>query len=58
MKIFSDYIIFADESGDHHLEKIDEKYPIFCLALCIVNKEEYINKITPAIQRLKFDFWG
>ena len=55
---FGDYIIFADEAGDHHLTKIDEKFPIFCLALCIIKKSDYINKIVPAIQKLKFDYWG
>ena len=55
---FGDYIIYADESGDHSLEKIDEGFPIFCLALCIINKDTYINAVTPAIQKLKFDYWG
>lgn len=55
---FSDYIIYADESGDHNLRMINPRYPIFCLALCIVRKDEYINNIPPAIQQLKFDYWG
>ena len=55
---FGDYIIYADESGDHSLTKIDKGYPIFCLALCAIKKEDYINKIVPAIQKLKFDYWG
>jgi len=58
MTEFSDFIIYADESGDHHLEKINPEYPVFCLALCIVKKADYINKIVPAIQQLKFDYWG
>ncbi len=55
---FSDFIIYADESGDPHLEKIDSGYPLFCLALCIVKKSDYIECVTPALQKLKFDFWG
>lgn len=55
---FGDYIIFADEAGDHHLTKIDKKFPIFCLALCVIKKSEYINNIVPTIQKLKFDYWG
>ncbi len=55
---FSDYIIYADESGDHSLKTINQDYPIFCLVLVIIKKEDYINKIVPAIQKLKFDFWG
>ncbi len=58
MTTFSDYIIYADESGDHSLEKINPEYPIFCLALCVIKKSDYINAITPSIQKLKFDYWG
>lgn len=58
MSAFSDYIIYADESGDHSLTRINARYPVFCLALCLIKKEEYIHHITPAIQQLKFDFWG
>jgi len=25
-------ILFLDESGDHNMEKIDSKYPVFVLA--------------------------
>ncbi|MAI61856.1 MAG: hypothetical protein CBB87_05085 [Micavibrio sp. TMED27] len=58
MTEFSDYIIYADESGDPHLAKINPEFPMFCLALCIIKKSDYIEYITPAIQRLKFDYWG
>ena len=55
---FSDCIVFADESGDHGLERIDPHFPIFALALCVVRIEEYINSIVPKIQRFKFSTWG
>jgi hypothetical protein len=55
---FSDYIVYADESGDHSLTSIDPQFPVFVLAFCIVHKPTYINGIVPAFQRLKFDFWG
>lgn len=58
MTNFSDFIIYADESGDHGLENINPFFPVFCLALIIIRKSDYINKIVPAIQQLKFDFWG
>jgi hypothetical protein len=32
---FSDYVIYADESGDHSLTKIDPIYPVFVLCLCL-----------------------
>ncbi len=55
---YSNYIIFVDESGDHGLFNIDLNYPVFVLVFCIFNKEEYISNICPALQRIKFDFWG
>lgn len=54
----SDYIVYVDESGDHGLTNIDPNYPVFVLAFCIVEKETYIRQIVPAVQRLKFDYFG
>jgi hypothetical protein len=53
----SDYIIYADESGDHSLTKIDAHYPIFVVAFAIIEKATY----TTAIQKLltiKFQHFG
>lgn len=55
---FSDFLIFADESGDHGLVSIDEQFPVFALVFCIVRKEDYMNNIVPAMQRLKLGIWG
>jgi hypothetical protein len=55
---FSDYIVYADESGDRSLTSINPQYPVFVLAFCVVHKPTYIDSIVPAFQRLKFDFWG
>jgi len=55
---FSDYLIFADESGDHSLTSIDKDYPIFVLAFTIIHKQEYINNLLPKIQNLKLELWG
>jgi len=55
---FSDYVIYADESGDHSLTKIDPIYPVFVLCLCIFRKTEYVRKIVPAIQAFKFKWFG
>ncbi|WP_228144603.1 DUF3800 domain-containing protein [Moraxella lacunata] len=32
------FIVYVDESGDHNLDNINSKYPIFVLAFCIFNK--------------------
>ena len=54
----SDFLIFADESGDHGLVSIDEQFPVFALVFCIVRKDDYVNQIVPAMQRLKLGLWG
>ncbi|WP_419913305.1 DUF3800 domain-containing protein [Hoeflea sp.] len=58
MPDFSDYIIYADESGDHGLVSIDPDYPVFALTFCVMRKDDFIGTIVPAVQQLKFDFWG
>lgn len=55
---FSDYLVFVDESGDHGLDKIDQSYPVFVLAFCIMRKVDYISRIVPAIQAFKFKHFG
>lgn len=54
----SEWIVFVDESGDHSLESIDQAYPIFALTFCVIHKDEYIDRLTPKVRRLKFDLFG
>ena len=58
MPDFSDYIVYADESGDHGLMSIDPEFPVFALVLSVIRKEDYVAEIVPSVQRFKFDFWG
>lgn len=58
MPEFSDFIVFADESGDHNLAAIDPEYPMFVLALCLFLKEDYAASTAPAVLRLKFKHFG
>lgn len=58
MPEFSDFVIYADESGDHSLEHIDKDYPVFVLCLCIFRKSHYSQRIVPKIQNLKFAWFG
>lgn len=53
----SDYIIYADESGDHSLTKIDSHYPIFVVAFAIVEKATYGTAIQHLLA-LKFQHFG
>ncbi len=55
---FSDFVVYADESGDHGLVAIDPQYPVFALVFCALRKADYIAGIVPSIQRFKFDIWG
>jgi hypothetical protein len=55
---FSDYVVYVDESGDHSLVSIDAGYPVFVLALCIFHKRHYAEKIIPAVEKLKFNYFG
>jgi hypothetical protein len=58
MKNFSDYVVYIDESGNHNLSSIDDKYPIFVLVFCVFHKKDYSEKIVPAIQQFKFRHFG
>ncbi|MDR9469441.1 DUF3800 domain-containing protein, partial [Marinospirillum sp.] len=55
---FSDYIVYVDESGDHSLHNINPVYPVFVLAFCLIHKEDYLRKVVPEIQALKFRYFG
>ena len=55
---FSDYVVYVDESGDHSLTSIDKEYPVFVLAFCVFHKRHYSEKIIPAIEKLKFNYFG
>lgn len=55
---FSDYIVFADESGSPVLEGPDPTFPVFVLNCVLSSKTDYADRIVPRLQRLKFDFVG
>jgi len=54
----SDYLVFVDESGDHSLTSIDEKYPVFVLALCIIKKTDYTHTLVPKLKDIKIKYFG
>lgn len=54
----SDYLVFVDESGDHHLTRIDPQFPVFGLLFAILHKDDYVEKVCPTLSRFKFQFWG
>lgn len=58
MPEFSDFIVYADESGDHGLVSIDAEYPVFALAFCVMRKTDYACTVVPGVQGFKFAIWG
>ncbi len=58
MSDFSEFVVYADESGDHGLVAIDPQYPVFALVFCAMRKTDYIAGIVPGVQSFKFGVWG
>ncbi len=58
MAAFSQYIIYADESGSPVMGADAQDFPIFVLVFLIVEKRHYVFDLVPKIQQLKFDFVG
>ncbi len=55
---YSDFVVYADESGDHGLVSIDPQYPVFALVFCVMRKIDYAATVVPAILKFKFGVWG
>lgn len=58
MAAFSQYIVYADESGSPVLGADAKTFPIFVLNFLVVEKRVYSERIVPAVQALKFAFFG
>lgn len=56
--MFSDFIVFVDESGDHGLTTLDATYPVFVLSFCIFRKSDYLTMVLPRLTELKFRNFG
>jgi hypothetical protein len=55
---YSKYIVYVDESGDHGMQTIDEKYPLFVLAFCVFHKRHYSEQVVSALEKFKFNHFG
>jgi hypothetical protein len=55
---FSDYTVFVDESGDHHLKSIDPQYPVFVLTFCLFSDRGYAECVVPAVDAFKRRYFG
>lgn len=51
-------IVYLDEAGDHSLELVDKDFPLFALTMFICEEAVYNQKIVPAINQFKMDYFG
>jgi|SRR5882672_1872831 len=54
----SRFLAFFDECGDHSLVKIDPDFPLFLLALVVIERVAYRDMILPEVNRLKLRYWN
>lgn len=55
---FSNFIVYVDESGDHGMQTVDQNYPVFVLSFCVFYKRHYAEKVVPALEKFKFNYFG
>ena len=55
---YSDYIIYADESGDSNPAPVNPNYPVFVLNFCVFRKHDYAASVLPAVAAFKFEHFG
>ncbi len=53
----SRFIAFLDECGDHSMERIDRDFPLFVLAVVIVERNSYVEEIVPRLNHFKLNYW-
>ena len=54
----SRFIAFFDECGDHSLTKIDPDFPLFVLAMVVVERDAYQDQILPKMNAFKLRYWN
>jgi hypothetical protein len=54
----SRFLAFFDERGDHSLVKIDPDFPLFLLALVVIERVAYRDMILPEVNRFKLRYWN
>lgn len=56
--LFSAFIAFVDERGDHPRLSTPADYPVFVLAFCILPAAASVQQVTSAVRGLKFEHFG
>ena len=52
------YLAFFDECGDHSMEKIDRDFPLFVLALVVMEREAYRDQALPEFNGFKLRYFS
>lgn len=55
---FSNWIVYADESGDYNTATYAAEYPVFVLAFCVFHKSNYVDNVVGALEHFKFEHFG
>lgn len=55
---YSDFIVFADETGSDTLATVDPAFPVFGMAFCVFEKTHYARSVIPRMTELKFKHFG
>lgn len=55
---FSNWIVYVDESGNYNTDTYSAEFPVFVLAFCVFNKENYVANVVGALERFKFEYFG
>lgn len=51
-------VVYFDEVGNPTLDDTDRDFPVFAIALFICEIDDYVNQITPFVNRLKFKWFN
>jgi hypothetical protein len=52
------FLAFFDECGDHSLDKIDRDFPLFVLALVLVERSVYQNQVLTEFNKFKLRYFN
>ena len=51
-------LIYIDESGDHAPAATNPEYPLFVIAACVFDEQEYAHRFVPRLLAFKLRHWG
>ena len=55
---FGDWLIFADETGDHGFGSAQTAFPVLAISFMLIRKKDYANLLVPKVKEFKHKYWG